>query len=252
MIKKILLGLTVIAFAGAGVAIAQQSGIKRTPLQKLDFPAGYNTVTGDRGSAGGRQPPAATPIPASKPAMCSKAKLELIIDGKPAHEDQGRRILPDPGRRRSRRQGRRQTLQSARGLCRQGRQAAGQAGAIDRNHMASSRPVRATSGAGGPDIFGPPMADFLIAGNLSGAMRGTVRKITLPRRLVADLMHASIRVPFVSLARPLNDPQPFGGPRAGRATAGLGGDLRQGVRAGRQGRAGAAHALRQMAMARVL
>ena len=45
MIKKILLGLTVIAFAGAGVAIAQQSGIKRTPLQKLDFPPGYNTVT---------------------------------------------------------------------------------------------------------------------------------------------------------------------------------------------------------------
>jgi hypothetical protein len=34
-------------------------------------------------------------------------------------------------------------------------------------------------------------------------MRGTVRKITLPRRLIADLMHASIRVPFVSLARPL-------------------------------------------------
>ena len=35
-------------------------------------------------------------------------------------------------------------------------------------------------------------------------MRGTVRKITLPRRLVADLMHASIRVPFVSLTRPLH------------------------------------------------
>src|SRR3954447_10511631 len=35
-------------------------------------------------------------------------------------------------------------------------------------------------------------------------MRGTVRKISLPRRLIADLMHASIRVPFVSLARPLN------------------------------------------------
>jgi hypothetical protein len=35
-------------------------------------------------------------------------------------------------------------------------------------------------------------------------MRGTVRKISMPRRLVADLMHASIRVPFVSLARPLN------------------------------------------------
>ena len=35
-------------------------------------------------------------------------------------------------------------------------------------------------------------------------MRGTVRNITLPRRLVADLMHASMRVPFVSLTRSLN------------------------------------------------
>ena len=35
-------------------------------------------------------------------------------------------------------------------------------------------------------------------------MRGTVRKISVPRRLVADLMHASIRIPFVSLQRPLN------------------------------------------------
>jgi hypothetical protein len=35
-------------------------------------------------------------------------------------------------------------------------------------------------------------------------MRGTVRKISMPRRLVADLMHASARVPFVSLTRPLN------------------------------------------------
>ena len=35
-------------------------------------------------------------------------------------------------------------------------------------------------------------------------MRGTVRKISMPRRLVADLMLASIRVPFVSLSRPFN------------------------------------------------
>jgi len=35
-------------------------------------------------------------------------------------------------------------------------------------------------------------------------MRGTVRKISIPRRLVADLMHASIRVPFVSLTRAVN------------------------------------------------
>src|ERR1700738_5081447 len=37
-------------------------------------------------------------------------------------------------------------------------------------------------------------------------MRGTVRKISLPRRLVADLMHASIRVPFVLLTRTLHPP----------------------------------------------
>jgi hypothetical protein len=35
-------------------------------------------------------------------------------------------------------------------------------------------------------------------------MRGTARKISIPRRLVADLMHASISVPFVSLTRPLS------------------------------------------------
>jgi hypothetical protein len=35
-------------------------------------------------------------------------------------------------------------------------------------------------------------------------MRGKVRKISTPRRLVNDLMHASIRVPFVSLRRTLN------------------------------------------------
>jgi hypothetical protein len=35
-------------------------------------------------------------------------------------------------------------------------------------------------------------------------MRGTIRKISMPRRLIADLMHASMGVPFVSLARPLN------------------------------------------------
>src|SRR4051812_5911024 len=35
-------------------------------------------------------------------------------------------------------------------------------------------------------------------------MRGTVRKISLPRRLVADLMRASIGIPFVSLTRAIS------------------------------------------------
>src|ERR1700704_1829848 len=48
------------------------------------------------------------------------------------------------------------------------------------------------------------MQHRLPLGNLSGTMRGTVRKISLPRRLVADLMHASIPVPFVSLQRRLD------------------------------------------------
>jgi quercetin dioxygenase-like cupin family protein len=45
MIKKTLLALSVIAFACTG-ALAQQGGIKRTPLQKVEFPDGFSTVTG--------------------------------------------------------------------------------------------------------------------------------------------------------------------------------------------------------------
>ncbi|MBR1192522.1 cupin domain-containing protein [Bradyrhizobium sp. AUGA SZCCT0160] len=82
MIRKILLGLTVIAFAGAGVAIAQQSGIKRTPLQKLDFPPGYNTVTAiaevPAGGAAGRHT-----HPGAETGYVLEGELELIIDGKP-------------------------------------------------------------------------------------------------------------------------------------------------------------------------
>ena len=35
-------------------------------------------------------------------------------------------------------------------------------------------------------------------------MRGTTRKISLLRIFIVDLMHASMRVPFISLSRPLN------------------------------------------------
>jgi quercetin dioxygenase-like cupin family protein len=82
MIKKLLLGLTVVAIAGASVAIAQQSGIKRTPLQKLDFPAGYNTVTAiaevPTGGAAGRHT-----HPGAETGYVLEGELELIIDGKP-------------------------------------------------------------------------------------------------------------------------------------------------------------------------
>jgi quercetin dioxygenase-like cupin family protein len=82
MIKKLLLGLTVVAVAGAGVAIAQQTGIKRTPLQKLDFPAGYNTITAiaevPAGGAGGRHT-----HPGAETGYVLEGELELVIDGQP-------------------------------------------------------------------------------------------------------------------------------------------------------------------------
>jgi hypothetical protein len=65
------------------------------------------------------------------------------------------------------------------------------------NHLASGKLVRARWLAAGPSSIGR-------RGSLSGTMRGTVRKISLPRRLVADLMHASAGIPFVSLRRSLD------------------------------------------------
>jgi quercetin dioxygenase-like cupin family protein len=82
MIKKTLLGLAVVAIAGAGVAIAQQSGIKRTPLQKVDFPEGYNTVTAiaevPAGGAAGRHT-----HPGAETGYVLDGELELVIDGQP-------------------------------------------------------------------------------------------------------------------------------------------------------------------------
>jgi quercetin dioxygenase-like cupin family protein len=82
MIKKILLGLTVVAFACAGAAVAQQSGIKRTPLQKVEFPDGYTTITGiaeiPAGGAAGRHT-----HPGIETGYVLEGDGELLIDGKP-------------------------------------------------------------------------------------------------------------------------------------------------------------------------
>lgn len=40
------LPIIALAFAAMTAAAAAQDGIKRTPLQKVDFPEGYTTVTG--------------------------------------------------------------------------------------------------------------------------------------------------------------------------------------------------------------
>ena len=82
MIRKMIFGLAIVAFACAGAAIAQQGGIKRTPLQKLDFPPGFNTVTAiaevPAGGAAGRHT-----HPGAETGYVLEGELELLIDGKP-------------------------------------------------------------------------------------------------------------------------------------------------------------------------
>jgi quercetin dioxygenase-like cupin family protein len=80
MIKKILLALTVVAVAGT--AVAQQGGIKRTPLQKVEFPDGYVTVTGiaeiPAGGSAGRHT-----HPGIESGYVLEGETDLIVEGKP-------------------------------------------------------------------------------------------------------------------------------------------------------------------------
>ena len=82
MFRKLLIGFAAVAIVGAGAAFAQQSGIKRTPLQKIDFPAGYTTVTAiaeiPAGGAAGRHT-----HPGAETGYVLEGELELLIDGKP-------------------------------------------------------------------------------------------------------------------------------------------------------------------------
>ena len=45
MLRKALIAAAIVAPLIAVSAVAQQSGIKRTPLQNVDFPAGYTVVS---------------------------------------------------------------------------------------------------------------------------------------------------------------------------------------------------------------
>jgi len=82
MIKKIVIALGVMSFALAGAAFAQQGGIKRTPLQKVEFPDGYVTVTGlaelPPGAAAGRHT-----HPGIETGYVLEGELNLEIDGQP-------------------------------------------------------------------------------------------------------------------------------------------------------------------------
>ena len=82
MIRKILLGLIVVACACAGAAIAQQSAIKRTPLQKVEFPEGYVTVSGiaevPPGGSAGRHT-----HPGIEIGYVLEGEADLIVEGQP-------------------------------------------------------------------------------------------------------------------------------------------------------------------------
>jgi quercetin dioxygenase-like cupin family protein len=81
MIKKTLLALSILALACTG-ALAQQSGIKRTPLQKIEFPDGYVTITGiaevPPGGSAGRHS-----HPGIETGYVLEGESDLLIDGKP-------------------------------------------------------------------------------------------------------------------------------------------------------------------------
>jgi hypothetical protein len=82
MIRKFLLGLTVIGFACAGIALAQQAGIKRTPLQKAEFPDGYATVTAMAEVPAGGSPGRHT-HPVLKIGYILEGEVDLLVDGQP-------------------------------------------------------------------------------------------------------------------------------------------------------------------------
>ena len=66
----------------AGAAFAQQGGIKRTPLQKIEFPDGYNTITATAeiqpGGSAGRHT-----HPGIETGYVLEGEADLIIEGKP-------------------------------------------------------------------------------------------------------------------------------------------------------------------------
>jgi quercetin dioxygenase-like cupin family protein len=82
MIKKILLSLSIIALACAGAAIAQQAGIKRTPLQKAEFPDGFVTVTAMAEVPAGGSPGRHT-HPGLEIGYILEGEADLVVEGRP-------------------------------------------------------------------------------------------------------------------------------------------------------------------------
>ena len=90
MLKSTILCFS-IAFAGIGVANAQTamtpapaaSGIKRTPLQDVDFPAGYHVVEAIAEIAAGTQSAGRHTHPGYDLSYVLDGEGTLIVEGKP-------------------------------------------------------------------------------------------------------------------------------------------------------------------------
>ncbi|HEY0234660.1 MAG TPA: cupin domain-containing protein [Afipia sp.] len=92
MLKRTLLGL-LIALAGIGAASAQApaaapapaaaSGIKRTPLQDVDYPAGYHLVTVIAEIAAGTESAGRHTHPGVDASYVLDGEGTLIVEGKP-------------------------------------------------------------------------------------------------------------------------------------------------------------------------
>ena len=83
MIRKILIALSIVALTCAGTALAQQAAIKRTPLQKAEFPEGFVSVSAiaevPAGGAAGRHS-----HPGVELGYIMEGEADLILDGQPA------------------------------------------------------------------------------------------------------------------------------------------------------------------------
>jgi quercetin dioxygenase-like cupin family protein len=81
MLKAIMLCVSLFVVIGAAAA-QQPVGIKRTPLQKIEFPEGYTTVTGIAeiapGGVAGRHT-----HPGIETGYILEGEADLIIDGQP-------------------------------------------------------------------------------------------------------------------------------------------------------------------------
>ena len=82
MYKTAIAILTAVLWAAPALADNTTSGIKRTPLQSIDFPDGYKTVTGlaevAPGSASGPHT-----HPGIETGYVLEGELNLLIDGQP-------------------------------------------------------------------------------------------------------------------------------------------------------------------------